>query len=117
MRKLIFALIAVCSASLHAQTFVERVEKDELVFMPDKDPYMRKAFQVARESLDEFLKLAKKNSPKHSGFALKVAISQGKDTEYFWVTDFSSQSATAFQGIIGNEPKIVDTVELGQTIK
>jgi len=75
---------------------------------------MRRAFEVARSTLDEFLTIASSPSQNQTAFSLKVAISQGKNTEYFWVNDFQFKGTDKFDGEIGNEPRMVKTVKLGQ---
>lgn len=75
---------------------------------------MRKAFQKASESLDQFLLKAKADSPDHTGFALKVAIRQGGNIEYFWVNKFASTNANSFEGEIANEPRRVKSVKMGE---
>ncbi len=64
--------------------------------------------------MDEFLAKARAASPDHTGFSLKVAISQGGNTEYFWVNDFSERTDGSFEGEIGNEARMVKVVKLGQ---
>src|SRR5262245_34146791 len=91
MRSALLAILLVAPSLGPAQSVMERAENDQLVFMGDEEPAMRRAFQVARESLDSFLETAQRAAPEHTGFALKVAISQGKQTEYFWVTNFESK--------------------------
>lgn len=106
--------LAPISPVAHAQSLSEKAAKDELVFMRDEDPVMRRAFEVAKSTLDEFLRTASAPSQNQTAFSLKVAISQGKNTEYFWVNDFVSKGTDKFEGEIGNEPRMVKTVKLGQ---
>ncbi|MET0332912.1 MAG: DUF2314 domain-containing protein [Rhizobacter sp.] len=113
MRKLVFIALLL-PAGLSAQSLTERAEKDDLVFMKDEEPAMRRAFQVARETLDDFLKLASEPRPGQALFALKVAIADGKKTEYFWVNKFEAKGGGKFEGTISNEPRMVKTVALGQ---
>ena len=84
-----------------------------LVFMADNDPAMLRAFAKARSTLDAFLKLAANRPPELSRFAVKVGIAEGKDTEYFWITDFI-QNGEHLSGKIGNTPQIVKAVKLDQ---
>jgi len=114
MKKFAAVALILLSPALHAQAISERAAKDELMFMRDEDPTMRRAFQVAKSTLDEFLKTAIEPSQSKIGFSLKVAISQGKNTEYFWVNDFVAKSGDQFEGEIGNEPRMVKTVKPGQ---
>jgi uncharacterized protein YegJ (DUF2314 family) len=49
------------------------------------------------------------------GFAVKVAIREGNQAEYFWITPFTVKDG-AFSGEINNQPRLVHSVKLGQTI-
>jgi uncharacterized protein YegJ (DUF2314 family) len=88
--------------------------EEPLAFMDDDHPAMKKAFAKARDGLDGFLKLAAEKPPELARFAVKVGISEGKETEYFWITDFA-QSGERFSGKIGNTPQLVKSVRLDQT--
>jgi uncharacterized protein YegJ (DUF2314 family) len=112
-RFLPIALLLLPTALL-AQSVAERAANDELVFMQEEEPAMRRAFEVARSTLDEFLKTAQAQSATQEGFALKVAVTQGKNTEYFWVTSFEARNDGHFEGEINNEPRMVKSVKLGQ---
>lgn len=114
MRRILTLLFSCISGDALSQSVAQSIEKDEIVHMEDEAPAMRKAFEVARASLDDFLKLAKKPPAHFSSFALKVAVSQGENTEYFWVTDFEAKGGARFAGDINNEPRLVKTVKLGQ---
>ena len=114
MKKFLVPALILLSPTLHAQSLSERAAKDELVFMQDEDPTMRRAFEVAKDTLDDFLKVSNAPSQSKTGFSLKVAISQGKNTEYFWVNDFVAKGSDQFEGEIGNEPRMVKTVKFGQ---
>ncbi len=85
-----------------------------LAFMADDDPAMNNAFIKARDTLDGFLKLAAEKSSELRGFSVKVGVTDGKNTEYFWITDFA-ESGGRFNGKIGNTPQMVKTVKLDQT--
>jgi uncharacterized protein YegJ (DUF2314 family) len=113
MRKLI-AIALLLPTGLFAQSAVERAAGDELVFMGDEEPAMRRAFQVARATLDDFLKLAREPGPGQGLFALKVAVADGRNTEYFWVNNFEATEGSQFEGVINNQPRMVKTVKLGQ---
>jgi uncharacterized protein YegJ (DUF2314 family) len=114
VRHLLLASLALTCTVSFAQSVIERAKKDELVFMRDEEPAMRRAFQVARETLDTFLETAERGASNHTGFAVKVAISQGDETEYFWVNNFESKARGQFEGEINNEPRMVKSVRLGQ---
>ena len=86
---------------------------DDLVFMGDEEPAMKRAFERARASLDDFLSKAKTPPPGLSAFSVNVGVRQGKEVEYFWINDFS-EVGDSFEGEIGNTPQMVKTVKLGQ---
>jgi uncharacterized protein YegJ (DUF2314 family) len=99
-----------------AQTISERADRDEVSFMRDEEPAMQRAFAKARASLDDFLARAAKPGPQDSAFALKVAIWEGANTEYFWVNNIA-QHGEAFAGELNNEPRMVKRHKLGERIR
>ncbi len=117
MQKLLaLSLLLACQLGLpaHAKDLAAKAERDEVVFMPDDDPAMRRAFQQARATLDDFLAKAAKPPKGTDHYAVKVGIRDGKQTEYFWISDFSAKSGK-FSGQISNEPQLVSNVEAGET--
>ena len=89
-----------------AQTITEKAERGETAQMAREEPAMQRAFEKARATLDTFLKEASAPREGTSGYALKVAVSDGRNTEYFWVNRFSS-NGSSFVGHLGNEPRMV----------
>ena len=57
----------------------------------------------------------KTRKPGMEGFAVKVAIREGNNAEYFWITPFTPKDGQ-FSGAINNTPRQVHSVKLGQTI-
>ena len=84
--------------------------------MSREDPAMRAAFAKAAATLDEFLAKAAAPQAGTSNYALKVAISDGRDTEYFWVSDFSNEG-DRFSGTLKNEPRVVKKYKSGERIQ
>lgn len=76
---------------------------------------MRRAFEQARASLDTFLVKAKTPPAGTDRYALKVAISDGPNTEYFWVVDFAGEGEQ-FTGVLNNEPRLVMKHRYGEKI-
>jgi uncharacterized protein YegJ (DUF2314 family) len=99
----------------HAQTITQNAEHDELAIVAKKDPAMAKAMTKARQTLPDFLSTAAAPKPGMEGFAVKVAIHDGDNVEYFWITPFTSTDGK-FSGEINNKPRSVRSVKLGQTI-
>jgi uncharacterized protein YegJ (DUF2314 family) len=98
-----------------AQTITQKAERDELAIVAKSDPVMAAAMGKARKTLPDFLELAAAPKPGMEGFAVKVAIREGDDAEYFWITPFTDKDG-AFSGAINNTPRSVRSVKLGQTI-
>ena len=82
-----------------AQTILERAERDELAIVSKNDPNMVAAMRKVRDTLQDFLKLARAPRPSTSGFAVKVAIrDKNTENEYFWITPFKEQDGR-FSGL------------------
>lgn len=114
-KQLAFIAVAVSLGTANAQTLVDRVKRDEIAHMSSEEPAMRSAFEKARASLDTFLAQAKSPAPGTDRYALKVAISDGQNTEYFWVVDFAGDG-NQFTGVLNNEPRLVMKHRYGEKI-
>lgn len=99
----------------HAQTLVDRAKRDEIAHMSQEEPAMRRAFEQAKTSLDTFLAKAKAPAAGTDSYALKVAISDGQNTEYFWVVDFAGQGEQ-FTGVLNNQPRLIMKHRYGEKI-
>jgi uncharacterized protein YegJ (DUF2314 family) len=112
-----FARWIVCMALLSppafAQSLVERAARDEVAFMSSEEPVMRAAYEKAGRTLDDFLKMAAKPPKGTTSIALKVAVTDGSNIEYFWVVDFSKRG-DGFVGALNNEPNYVRKYKLGE---
>jgi uncharacterized protein YegJ (DUF2314 family) len=98
-----------------AQTITQKAEHDELALVAKSDPVMAAAMAKARKTLPNFLTVAAAPKADMEGFAVKVAIRDGDNAEYFWITPFTTKDGT-FSGEINNQPRQVHSVTLGQTI-
>ena len=97
-----------------AQTISEKAAQDRLVYMADAEPAMRAAFEKAYASLDEFIAKARQSAAGDGTFAVKVGIRDGQDTEYMWLNELHFADGR-LSGRINNQPRMVATVEYGQT--
>ncbi|MFJ9532763.1 DUF2314 domain-containing protein [Herbaspirillum sp. NPDC101396] len=114
-RKLLFTgLLAVCACA-ESQSISEKAKNDEVIVRDNNDPAMRKAMSRVAETLPAFLKLASNPKPGTSRYSLKVGISDGRNTEYFWIGNFS-RNENAFTGTLNNEPRLVKNHKLGERI-
>jgi uncharacterized protein YegJ (DUF2314 family) len=112
---LIVALAVLASGGSSAETVLERAQRDGTAYVAKRDREMAAAMRKAREGLPEFLKLARSPRPTMWGFAVKVGVTEGDDTEYFWIAPFVQRNKE-FSGQINNEPQLVKKVKVGQTI-
>src|SRR5262245_21688404 len=108
---IVLAVTAACDRSV-----IERAERDQITRMSSEEPAMRKAFEQARSRLDDFLRLAASPEEGTSDYALKVAISDGRNTEYFWVNRFTNDG-DAFTGYLANEPRLVKRYKIGERFR
>jgi uncharacterized protein YegJ (DUF2314 family) len=112
---LLSAAVAVGLSSADAQSITRKAERDELAIVAKSDPVMAKAMSKARQTLPEFLGTAASPKPGMDGFAVKVAVREGDNAEYFWITPFTDKDGR-FSGAINNTPREVHSVKLGETI-
>jgi len=77
---------------------------------------MRQAAEKAQATLDGFLSKASQLPAGTKSYALRIRIQEGRDTEYFWLNEFSWSDAT-FMGRINDEPRRVKGVKPGQIHK
>jgi uncharacterized protein YegJ (DUF2314 family) len=113
---ILLALSALGVGDIAAQGIVERSQRDEIVRMGDDNPAMAKAFQKAKATLDSFLRIAQSPPPNTASFAVKVSISDKKETEYFWISPFS-WAGDSFKGRLDNTPRLVSHVREGQELQ
>ena len=98
-------------------TFItERAHNDETTHTQSEEPALRRAAQRAQATLDDFLTKAKLLPAGTSSYPLKVRVQEGRDTEYFWVDEFT-WSDGSFTGRINDEPRLVKGIKPGQIYK
>ncbi|MBE9608300.1 YegJ family protein [Chitinilyticum piscinae] len=102
-------------ATANAKSISQRAADDEVTHMSHDDPAMRRAMAKAKATLDDFLLRAAQPASGTHSYALKVAISDGRNTEYFWFGDFTGKGKQ-FSGILNNEPRLIKGLRSGQTL-
>jgi uncharacterized protein YegJ (DUF2314 family) len=112
---LIGALSAAALTPSAAQSLTDKAERDELAIVSNSDPVMAAAMRKARASLSGFLTTAANPTPTMQGFAVKVAVREGRNAEYFWIHPFE-RKGEKFSGQLNNTPRSVRIVKAGQTI-
>ena len=114
-QKLLFVVLLSASSVACGQSVVDQAENDELYMVADGDEDMEAAFRSAKSGLDGFLATWRSPPQGASDFSVKVGVTDGDDTEYFWVSPFREASGS-FSGTLNNEPQLVSSVRLGQEI-
>jgi len=79
------------------------------------DIEMQKAFDRAQRTLNDFLNIAEAQPEGTQGYSLKVGITEGEETEFFWVYPFEV-SEDGFNGRLNDEPKILGRIFKGEII-
>ena len=115
LTKILSACLLVAAPFVGAQSISEKAEYDEVVVRSDEDPAMRKALSRAQKTLPDFLNLLANPMPGTSSYALKVGISDGGNTEYFWIGDIT-RNGSSFTGTLNNEPRLVKIHKNGDRI-
>jgi uncharacterized protein YegJ (DUF2314 family) len=117
-RTLLFAAVltgsAICEGN--AQPALERALNDEVAMVDGDDEDMAKAVKEARATLPGFLKLAQNPRNTMHSIAVKVAVRDAKQTEYFWITPFK-KTRYGYAGLIDNEPRLVKSVRANSRIR
>ena len=97
-------------------TLMDKARRDEVVLVEKDDPDMAAAFRKARETLPEFLALARAPQSTATKLAVKIAIPDGDGNEYFWLTQFAPRG-NKYTGRISNTPRAAKQVKFGQVVE
>jgi uncharacterized protein YegJ (DUF2314 family) len=92
-----------------------RAADDQVISVSTEDSEMNAAIKTARDTLPSFWKTFA--GPKHdeTDFFLKVALTDGKETEHFWIGDLKIANG-GITGVIWNYPELISNVKYGQSI-
>jgi uncharacterized protein YegJ (DUF2314 family) len=108
-------LSAVAISLLCVSALAQKRDHNEIIRVPNQDRAMAEAIAKAQATLDDFLATWKAQAPGTSEYRLKVQVKDGSLSEHFWVQPFRP-TATGFEGVLANEPRIVRNVKGGQRI-
>ena len=97
-------------------TLMDKARRDEVVVVENDDADMAAAFRKARETLPEFLALARAPQSTATKLAVKIAIPDGDGNEYFWLTQFEPRG-DKYAGRINNTPRSAKQVKFGQVVE
>jgi uncharacterized protein YegJ (DUF2314 family) len=97
-------------------TLMDKAKRDDVALVEKDDPDMAAAFRKARETLPEFLALARAPQSTATSLAVKIAIPDADGNEYFWLTQFAPRG-NKYTGRISNTPRAAKQVKLGQVVE
>jgi uncharacterized protein YegJ (DUF2314 family) len=115
-RHAIAATLPLLATLACTQSVTEREWNAEMARMQSEETALRQAEEMAQATLDGFLTQAKRQPAGTSAYALRVKLQEGRDTEYFWVEEFT-WSDGLLTGRINNEPTLLKRIKPGQTVK
>jgi len=115
-RHCIAALLLALSALACTQAITGRVPDDEISGMRGEEPALRRAAEKAQATLSDFLTKAVHQPAGTSAYALRVRLQEGRNTEYFWLDEFT-WTDSSFTGRINNEPRLLKSIQPGQIVK
>ena len=113
---LLASTLATAGNGGSAHSLLDRAERDEIAIVADGDSDMAAAMRKARASVGDFLEVARTAKPPTEGFSVKIAVREGKNAEYFWITPFQTRDGS-FSGKINNTPRTTRKVAMGQAIE
>ncbi|MCZ2342132.1 MAG: DUF2314 domain-containing protein [Bacteroidales bacterium] len=88
---------------------------DKVTYVADDDPRMNVAMEKARASVKRFTAALKSPKAGQSAFSIKMAFTDGGNTEHMWLTPVTFDG-TKFTGTVNNEPEKVKSVKMGQKV-
>jgi uncharacterized protein YegJ (DUF2314 family) len=87
--------------------------EDKVTMVEDDDPRMNAAIDKARATVKTFISALKSPRTGQSAFSVKMAFTDGKQTEHMWLSPVS-YDGKVFQGTVNNDPQMVSNVKIGQ---
>jgi uncharacterized protein YegJ (DUF2314 family) len=105
----VLAIAAVISLAGCAKEYpADRVTK-----VADDDVRMNAAIDKARATVDSFIAALQAPKPGQSNFTIKMAFSDGANTEHIWLEPVSFDGKT-FHGTVSDVARTVKIVKMGQ---
>jgi uncharacterized protein YegJ (DUF2314 family) len=106
---------AVLAGTAAAESVSDRIKRDGVAIVGRDDHEMAAAIRKARETLPEFLALVRAPRTTITSYAVKIAIVDGEEREFFWISPFRERNRR-ITGRINNTPQLVKNVKNGQAI-
>jgi uncharacterized protein YegJ (DUF2314 family) len=87
----------------------------KVTYVADDDPRMNAAMEKARATVKTFVAALKSPKAGQSAFSIKMAFTDGGNTEHMWLTPVTFDGSK-FTGTVNNEPEKVKSVKMGQKV-
>jgi len=114
MRSCLFiTVLALAIAGCGNKSDRDKNPADKVSYDAKDDPIMNAAMEKARASVKIFIAALNNQKLGQSGFSVKMAFSDGENTEHMWLSPVTFDG-TAFTGTVNNDPEKVKTVKIGQ---
>jgi uncharacterized protein YegJ (DUF2314 family) len=105
----------LCLILLFSSFGCSRHSDDRIVGVKAEDPEMNTAIAEAQKTISIFWTAFDKPASDESEFFLKLAITDGKEVEHFWIGNIRKEKNT-ISGIVANDAELVSNVKFGQKI-
>lgn len=108
--------IFLCLLLLLSGTACTQTQSDRpVVMVKTEDAEMNAAIEQAQKTLPVFWKAFENPAADESEFFVKLAITDGKETEHFWIGKIKRE-AGKLVGVIENDPEVVTNVKYQQKV-
>jgi uncharacterized protein YegJ (DUF2314 family) len=109
MRRFAIAFVLLIAATAGCR----KTPADKVTMVAEDDPKMTAAIAQARSTVNTFLTALRSPKPSQASFSVKMAFTDGKNTEHMWLSDVT-YDGRAFHGVVNNDAELVSNVRLGQ---
>lgn len=90
----------------------KKTEQPNVTYVEGDDPGMEAAVEKARKSVAQFVAAHKSPKPGQTGFSIKKAFTDGKNTEHMWLMNVT-YDGKAFHGVLNNDPEMLTNAKIG----
>lgn len=116
------ALVLACLplTAAHAQNAAKKEAQSKETVVVDFNadaPEMKRAFQEAQRTLDQFLKATSGDNPNLDNVGVRVRFKFGPHTEYLWVMPVGTADGQKFSGQLNDMPRNIKNITLAQEVK
>lgn len=91
-------------------------EESQMILVYSQDKEMNKAFEEAKNTLDNFIYRATEQKSEKEIYGAYVKVVEKKKVEYLWVSDFKKYDDQYFTGILITKPDLIKQFKEGDTI-